>query len=84
MGWLLSGCIRGALLRTTCTSWSRARRGPIGSLWGPVRTDSHLFGLRNLSLKDHMKVLNGNQTMRQSAQFTRACANLHVPVLLEK
>ena len=34
LGWLRSGCIRGVWPGTTCTSWSRARRGPANSSWG--------------------------------------------------
>ena len=42
IGWIRSKCILGVWLATVCTSWSRARHGPVGSSWGPVRDDAHI------------------------------------------
>eukprot|EP00973_Karenia_brevis_P092568 12413030-Karenia_brevis.AAC.1 len=51
-GWLTSGVVMGAWLGTPCSTWSRARRGPQGSGWGPLRNNAHLFGLPGLSSTD--------------------------------
>ena len=83
LGWLRSGCVRAVWLGTTCTSWSRARRGPANSSWGPLRSSTHMFGLPNLSPKDTAKVRLGNQTMRQSAEVLRCCVSLGIPAILE-
>ena len=36
-GWIKSGCVLAIWLGTPCTSWSRARHGPLESAWGPLR-----------------------------------------------
>ena len=38
LGWVTSGVIRGAWLGTTCSFWSRARRGPLQSSWCAIRS----------------------------------------------
>ena len=83
LGCLTSGIIRGAWLGTTCSSWSRARRGPPQSSWCAIRSNSFIGGLPNLRPRNQQKVELGNRTMRQSAEFVRKCIQLHVPVMLE-
>ena len=58
-GWIRGGCIHAVWLATPCTTWSRARHGPIGSSWGPLRDNQHIFGLPGLSSGDRQKILNG-------------------------
>jgi hypothetical protein len=67
LGWLTAGIVRGAWLGTTCSSWSRARRGPPHSAWCAIRSNKFINGLPNLRPKDQQKVELGNRTMRQSA-----------------
>ena len=83
LGWVRAGVVRGAWLGTICKSWSRARRGPPGSSWGPIRSAKHIYGLPDLSASDRSKILIGNATMRQSAEFIHACVHAHIPVILE-
>ena len=83
LGWLRSGVVRGAWLGTICKSWSRARRGPPGSAWGPIRSAKYIYGFPNLSANDRSKIITGNATMRQSAEFIHACVTLRIPVILE-
>ena len=82
LGWLTSGVIRGAWLGTTCSSWSRARRGPPQSSWCAIRSNSFVGGLPSFRPRDQQKVELGNRTMRQSAGFVRKCMQLQVPVML--
>ena len=83
LGWVRAGVVRGAWLGTICKSWSRARRGPPGSSWGPIRSAKHIYGFPDLSASDRSKILVGNATMRQSAEFIHACIRAHIPVILE-
>jgi len=83
LGWVTSGVVRGAWLGTTCSSWSRARRGPPHTSWCTIRSNEFISGLPNLRPRDQQKVELGNRTMRQSAEFIRKCIQHHVPVMLE-
>lgn len=76
-------CIHGVWLATPCTSWSRARHGPIGSVWGTLRDNNHLFGLAGLSSKDREKIQLGNQTMRITAKIVHLCHKFHIPCCLD-
>ena len=82
-GWIRSRCIIGVWLATPCTTWSRARHGPVGSSWGPLCDKRHLFGLRRLSPKDCDKIRTGNATALFTLEVTRLCQLFHVPCLLE-
>jgi hypothetical protein len=82
-GWVSSGCVRGAWLGTICSSWSRARRGPPGSAWGPIRSREFIYGLPDLSPADQGRIEVGNRTMLQSADFIRKCIDCRVPCILE-
>ena len=82
-GWIRSRCIHGIWLATVCTTWSRARHGPVGSSWGPLRTNHHIYGLPGLSSKDRHKLLVGNRTMRVSARIIGLCIQYHIPCFLE-
>jgi hypothetical protein len=83
LGWLAAGVVRGVWLGTTCSSWSRARRGPPHSAWCAIRSNRFINGLPNLRPKDQHKVELGNRTMRQSAEFILACIRSNTPVMLE-
>ena len=83
LGWVRAGVVRGAWLGTICKSWGRARRGPPGSSWGPVRSAKHIYGFPDLSASDRSKIVIGSATMRQSAEFIHACVHSHIPVILE-
>ncbi len=82
-GWIRSGCIRGIWLATPCTTWSRARRGPRGSGWGPLRDNHFIFGFPELSGAQREKVRVGNATMRATARIIRCAVACRVPVFLE-
>ena len=82
-GWISSGCIDGVWLATPCTSWSRARHGPVDSNWGPIRNNDNLYGLPNISEKDKVKIRCGNATMFSSARIIRKCIRCRVPCFLE-
>ena len=82
-GWIKSGCVLGIWLATPCTSWSRARRGPANSSWGPIRSNHFIYGLPNISFKDQQKVKVGNQTMSFSTSTIRLAIHHKVPVFLE-
>ena len=82
-GWLRSRCIIGVWLATPCTTWSRARHGPVGSSWGPLRDNKHLFELPGLPPKDRDKVRVGNATASFTIEIIRLCTLCHVPCFLE-
>ena len=82
-GWLKSGAVIAIHLGTPCSSFSLARRGPAGSLWGPARSPEHLFGLPGLAPVDQRKVAIGNKLMRFTARVIDTCIHLGIPVSLE-
>jgi len=82
-GWISSGCVAGIMLGTPCSSWSLARRGPVGSGWAPLRSPFHIMGLPGLSAVDAARVTLGNRTMAQSARVIRTARKHGVPVVLE-
>lgn len=82
-GWLRAHCVCGVWLGTPCTTWPRARRGPPGSHWAPVRTEAHTLGLSGLSVIDQQKVRLGNQTAAVSIQIIQLCVALKIPAILE-
>ena len=82
-GWISGGVVRGMHLGTPCGSWSRARRGPAGSAWAPIRSSEHIWGLPNLAQHDAQKVKVGNRTLRQSCQAIASCVKLGIPVSIE-
>ena len=71
------------MLATQCSSWSRARHGPIGSSWGPIRSKQHILGLPNLLPRDLVKVKLGNLQMYKTADIIRCCIKFGVPCMLE-
>lgn len=83
LGWIRSRCILGVWLATPCPTWSRARHGPIGSGWGPLRDSQHLFGLPGLNVGDRSKIRLGNMTARFSFRVIDACRQTMVPCLFE-
>ena len=83
LGWINSGCIKGIWLATPCTSWSRARHGPVGSSWGPLRTNQFLFGIPGLDINDRTKIRLGNSTMNSTVRIIRAAVRCQIPVFLE-
>ena len=82
-GWVTGGCVFGVWLATPCTSWSRARHGPFGSSWGPLRSNQHIYGIPGLRSDDVCKSVVGNQTMKCIAHIVRLCEKFHVPTFLE-
>lgn len=82
-GWIRSNCIHGIWLATPCTTWSRARHGPVGSSWGPLRTNQYLFGIPGLCFRDICKVKDGNKTMSATARIIRVAHTCAVPCCLE-
>ena len=83
VGWIKSKCVLGVWLATPCTSWSRARHGPINSNWGPIRSNQFVYGFKNLSDKDLTKVTIGNKTMRFTAHIISNCIHFKTPCFLE-
>ena len=81
-GWMRSGCICGIWLGTPCTTWSRARRGPRDSAWGPLR-DINIMGNPGLSPKDQQKVAEGNRTALATAYIINLAIALMIPTALE-
>ena len=82
-GWVCSGCVLGIWLATPCTTWSRARHGPLYSAWGPLRDNNHIYGFPRLSVGDRSKVVIGNKTMQFSARLIRLCLHAKVVCFLE-
>ena len=82
-GWIRSNCIHGIWLATPCPSWSRARHGPVGSSWGPLRNKSNLFGIPGLCSHDRQKIQLGNSTMRFTARIIQLCHNFGIPCCFE-
>lgn len=82
-GWIRGGCIRGIWLAAPCTTWSRARRGPKGSGWGPLRNNQHILGFHDLPPDQLAKVRVGNATMRATARIIRCAVACRVPVFLD-
>ena len=77
-----SGRVVAVWIGTPCSSWSRARChdncGP-----GPLRSDTCLYGLPNLSAADRRKVQFGNSLMRFSASVAEICLQRHIPFCIE-
>ena len=82
-GWICSGCVAGVMLATECKTWSRARHGPVGTSWGPIRSRRHIMGLPNLCQRDHDKVSLGNKQMAHTADIISACVKHCIPCILE-
>ena len=82
-GWISSHCVAGVWIATPCTSWSRARRGPMSSSWGPIRSNQFIYGFPNVSGNDQDKLRQGNATMRSTVQIIRACISHQVPAFFE-
>ena len=82
-GWITSGCVAGVWFGTPCSSFSRARHGPEGSSWGPIRNASHIWGISNFSSRDKAKIQLGNACAKLSCRITTLCNSLGVPVLFE-
>ena len=83
LGWIRSRCVLGVWVATPNISWSRARHGPLGSSWDPMRTNSHIFGVPNLGVNDQEKVRIGNHTMKFTAQIITSCVHQRTPCFLE-
>ena len=83
LGWITSGAVLAVWLGTPCTTFSRARRGPPGSSWGPLRSGKALWGLDGLCERDQAKLRVGNACFRVSLNIIRACVRMNVPVYLE-
>lgn len=83
VGWIKSKCVLGVWLATPCTSWSRARHGPVNSNWGPIRSNQFIYGFKNLSDTDLTKVTIGNKTMRFTAHIISNCIHFKTPCFLE-
>ena len=82
-GWIESGGVAGVWAGPPCTSWSRARRGPVGSTWGPLRTEGFLRGLSSMEASDRAKVLVGNATADTTLRIVRACRRRGIAVAVE-
>ena len=82
-GWIRSGCVFGIWFGTPCTTWSRARHGPVGSSWDPLRDNQHIYGIPGLSSHDQHKIRVGNRTMTCTARLIRLCCRFKVPCFLE-
>ena len=71
-------------LGTECSSWSRARRGPVGSrMPRALRSDEHLWGLPGLSPADQRRADMGNAMAQFTISVIRLCVELGIPVGLE-
>ena len=70
-------------LATPCTSWSTARRGPLGSHWGPLRSAAYPMGIPGLSERDRQKIDLGNRAMFFSCEMIRLCLANGVSISLE-
>jgi len=81
-GWITSGCTAGLMIATQCSSWSRARHGPIGSAWGPIRSNDPVIGSPHLSVADAAKIQLGNLQMRNTADIIACCIRHTVPCIL--
>ena len=75
-GWMRGKCINGIFLGTPCTTFSMARRGPLGRGDGPLRTGLFPYGVPNLSPLDRAKVDYRNKLALQSIKLIN-CARRH-------
>ena len=74
-----------------CESWSVARYRQVEREDGsgaagdprPLRSRDQLWGVHNLTGKEHTQVKIGNQLMRTAVEFATACIAHGVPMLLE-
>ena len=82
-GWVTSGAIATVWIATPCSSWSRARHGPRGSAWGPLRDADHLEGLADLADVDKAKVIVGNKLRDFTCSVVRWCAQRGTPCVVE-
>ena len=80
-GWLRAGLVRAGHLGTPCHSFSRARDRQPGP--PPLRSDSQVMGLPNLSVADKQKVTEGNLFMRFSCYVMTLASVLHIPFTME-
>ena len=82
-GWITSGCVAGVWFGTPCSSFCRARHGPEGSSWGPIRNAAHIWGIPNLSSRDKAKIQLGNACAKLSCRLIALCNRIGVPALFE-
>ena len=82
-GWISSGAVSATVLAPPCGTWSRARHGPVGTSWGPLRSSEHVHGLPSLSEKDRLKVQEGNHLAQAAVKIIKACLRMNVPCGLE-
>lgn len=81
-GLIRSRIVCAVWLGTPCNSFSRARDIP-GTGPGPLRSDSHIYGLPHLTGKDLLKVRIGNRMARFSIGILQLCDSMHVPAAME-
>ena len=74
--------IAGVWMGTPCTSWSRARRND-GKGPSPLRSDSQLWGLDNLSTSDQDRVRLGNNLAKFSLRVFKMCWQARIPAAIE-
>ena len=82
-GGFLRGVLLGCFSDPPCSSWSIARHGPLGSLWGPLRSRECIMGIPGLPPRDVAKIELGNATMMHTARTVRQCLAFGVPAVLE-
>ena len=82
-GWIKGGCVQAIWLATPCSSWSRARHGPFGSAWGPLRDNQNIYGFKGLSSRDQTKIKDGNATIMATCEILRLAVRLKIPCFLE-
>ena len=78
-GLIKSRVFWGIHLGVPCTTFSRARRGRPP----PLRNNSHLYGLANLSLFEQTKVRQANVMMQFSFHVFQLCKRLGIPCTIE-
>ena len=82
-GWIREGVASGTHLGTDCASWSRARDNGRNGFPGPLRSNTCVLGLPNLSDKDQLKVTLGNLLMKFSFAVVALCDRMMVPCTME-
>ena len=69
--------------RGNSSTWSRARRGPLGAAHGPIRSSQHILGLPHLPEPQASHARIGNTQVRNTCQIIKSCVSLGVPCSLE-
>ena len=86
LAWIESSKVAGLSLALPCGSWSSARHGIPGGTCPPAlrdRSSGNIYGFKNLSPRDTLRVNIGNATMRSGAAIINKARLHQIPTVME-